>query len=354
MNSSKYYLLFLSVLLVLASCDPDEKNVPTYGAGIFVANEGNFGSGNGSITYYNPDKNEAVQGLYHSANKDEFPGDVLQSIAFNGPTAYLVLNGSSKIEVVSGSTFVSAGAMVDEDINQPRYMTIIDGKAYVSVWGPYDEFYSLIDSYVLVLDLSTGAILDKIDTDEGVENLLYNGTWLFASNYNYGGSNTVAVIDPQTNEREDQLELSPGPKEMVLDANGKLWVLCTGSYGNNDGKLYCIDTESLEVVDDFDLEVNPDGELGISADKMTLIYSVGTSVFKMGIDDEEAPEDPFFVASDVVYPYGLDVDPDTGDIYICDALSFSAVGKVYIYTSSGELKTSFDTGIGPTEVFFRK
>jgi hypothetical protein len=100
------------------------------------------------------------------------------------------------LKLVDHNTFESLGTFTDPELDKPRYVQIINGKAYISVWGPYNSSFSLVDSYVLVVDTKSLAVVDKIDTDEGVENLLYDGTRLFASNYNYGASNTLAVINP--------------------------------------------------------------------------------------------------------------------------------------------------------------
>lgn len=350
-----YYFLTLILSFSFWGCDSDNNPKPdtddTYGEGAYVVNEGGFGSANGSITYFT--NGEAEQAIYQSVN-GEFAGDVLQSVTFDDDTLiYLVLNGSNKIAVAHSSTFEAISTLTDDDLIMPRYASLINDKLYVSVWGPYDEYYSLTDSYILVIDPSTGTVDQKIDTDEGTERLLHNGTYLFASNYNYGASNTVAAIDPTNNIVEKNIEVGAGPVGMVLDANNKLWVICTGTYGGNDGTLCRIDPSSLTIEATIALNANPDGDLAISTDQSTLIYNVGTSVYAMDITDTEAPDAVLFTASDVTAPYGLDVDAATGDIYICDALDYSAAGKVFVYSSTGTLQTSFTTGISPTGVVFR-
>ncbi len=128
-----------------------------------------------------------------------FPGDVLPNpITIDGDNGYLVLNGSNKIEIIDDNTFKSKSTFTDKLLDKPRYLQVINGKAYISVWGPYDANFSLTGSYVLVIDTKTLQVVTSIATDPGVENLLYNSKYLFASNNNFGGSNTVSVIDPAT------------------------------------------------------------------------------------------------------------------------------------------------------------
>jgi YVTN family beta-propeller protein len=201
--------------------------------------------------------------------------------------------------------------------------------------------------------LNTNTVIKKIETDEGTDNLLFGGKYLFASNHNFGGSNSVAVIDPTTNSLVKHIELASGPAGSVLDSNGKLWVICTGDFGAANGQLFRIHPETLEVEKSIDLNVNPDADLGITPDKSNLIYSVGSSIYSISILATVAPVDKLFEAEDVVYNYAVNVDPDNGTIWIADALNFSTEGKVYVYTHSGVPVTSFNAGISPTQVMFK-
>ena len=354
MNCSKTKFNLLPILFSIffsMGCESDENNKPTFKNGAFVVNEGGFGSANATITFYDPQSSEDPKTILKDAS-GAFWGDVLQSLTFDDDKAYLVLNGSNKIEIANAATLEWESTLSFDDLDKPRYVSIIDDKAYISVWGPYDDFYSLIDSYVLVVDLKTKTVEDKIDTDEGVEKLLYTSDKLFASNYNFGASNTLAVIDPTTNELLDQLELTAGPNGLVVDENDKLWVICTGTYAGNDGVLYRINPSTLEIEDSFEMGVNPDGDLAISSDKRTLIYNAGTSLYKMPITDVTAPTETWFDAEGVTSPYGLDVDPSTDDIYITDALNYATQGKVFVYSNEGVFKNSFNAGISPTGVVF--
>ncbi len=341
--------LFLFVFIL--GCESDDDNKPTFRNGVFVLNEGGFGSANATLTFYDPESSGDPQTILKDKS-GAFWGDVLQSMTFDNDKAYLVLNGSNKIEIANASTLEWESSLSFPDLDKPRYLSVIDNKAYISVWGPYDEFYSLIDSYILVVDLNTKTVVDKIDTDEGVERLLYTSDRLFASNYNFGASSTLAVVDPGTNDLIDQLELTAGPNGLVVDKNGKLWVICTGTYAGNDGMLYRINPSTLKIEDSFELGANPGGDLAISSDKNTLIYNVGSSIYKMSVTDDAAPNETWFDAGDVTTLYGLNTDPSTGDIYITDALNFATAGKVYVYSKEGDFKNSFDAGISPTEVVF--
>jgi hypothetical protein len=347
------FLLCISVAVVLLACDSDNDPVKgEYQSGVLIANEGGFMANNGSVTYFNPSTKLTSQNIFKNT-AGLFAGGILQSISIDGDRGYLVLNGSNTIEIVNHNTFESVATFTAAELDKPRYVQVIGDKAYISVWGAYDANYSLVDSYVLVVDTKTLSVVDKIDTDEGVDNLLYNGSRLFASNNNFGNSSTVAVIDPSSDELIDQIELAAGPAGMVLDANNKLWVITQGTYLGNDGKLFRLNPTTLAIEEDIDLSMNPDGDLAITPDKKNLIYNNGSSIYKIAITDTQAPTQPWINAANVQELYALEVNPENGDLYIGDAKDFSSPGTVYIYNADGTFKESFESGINPTQFVFK-
>jgi hypothetical protein len=353
MKMNMRYFLFLVLVSALTACHDDEKAPKgKYELGVVVVNEGGFGASNGTLTHFNSTSGEAEQNIFKSTGS-QFAGNVVQSLTIAGDKGYIVVNGDNKIQIVNAKTFEGISTITNSDIVAPRYVQVIDNKAYISVWGPYDDNYSLIDSYVLVYDLNTNATVKKIDTDEGVENLVYNGEKLFASNYNFGGSSTVAVINPSDNTLVKQIEVGPGPAGMVIDNNKKLWVITSGTYQGNDGKLSRINTSTLAVEGEIALGLNPDADLSMTSDKKNLIFSSGQAVYKLSIDATAAPTTPFIDASDVTTPYALGVDPTTSEVYIGDALNFATPGSIFIYNADGTKKTSFPSGINPTQFVFR-
>ncbi len=353
-NLSMKVFALLILSLCLFSCDDDDsKPKGKYESGVIVVSEGGFGDANGTVTHYNPVSGEVEQNIFRNA-AGSFAGDVAQSITFHGDKGYLVLNGGNTVEVVDGNSFERLSTISNAALDKPRYVEIINDKAYISVWGPYEEGgYSLIDSYVLVVDLSNNTVVEKIETDEGTDKLLYTGNYLFASNNNFGGSSTVAVINPSNNTLVDQLQLASGPAGLVSDANGKVWVICTGVYGATSGQLFRINPSNLNIEETIEIDLKVNGDLAVTPDKGSLIYNSGKDIYKISITATAAPTEPIFEASEVVTNYALNVDPGTGDIWIADALNYATEGKVYIYNASGALQSSFTTGISPTQIHFK-
>lgn len=65
---------------------------------MFVINEGNFGSGNASVSLFDPAKNEVVEDFYKTQNSAAL-GDVAQSMSRVNDNYYVVVNNSAKILV---------------------------------------------------------------------------------------------------------------------------------------------------------------------------------------------------------------------------------------------------------------
>lgn len=342
-------VLVITSLFFLQSCEKTADPVKgDYQTGVLIVNEGAFGSANGDITFYNPALDVTEENVFKKLN-GSFAGDVLQSVSIEGDDGYLVLNGSSKIELVDINTMKRKNTFANVKLNSPRYLKVVNGKAYITVWGSFDANFSLVDSYVLVVDTKTLAVVATIDTDEGVENILYNGKYLFVSKNGFSGSNMLSVIDPSTNELVIQTTLPGEPQGMVLDANGKLWTITTGV----NSKLIRISSTTFGIEQIIEIGANAGGDLALSADKKNLIYSLGNSIYKMNVNTSSKPASPLFLAADVVNLSALDVDPKTDIVYVGDALNFSSAGNVYLYNADGSFKKKVEVGIVPTYFVFR-
>jgi YVTN family beta-propeller protein len=346
-------LPLIVIMFVLAlsfeGCKDKEVVKGAFENGVLVANEGGFNASNGDVTYYNSSDTALNEQNIYKAVNGSFAGNVLQSIFIDGDQGYLVVNADNKIEIVDDNTFKLQNTISDPKIINPRYLQVINGKAYISCWGALNSSFEITSSSVVVVDLKSLSVVATIPTDPGVENLLYNGQYLFAADYNFGGSNTVKVIDPTSNTVVKTISLSAGPSGMVLDASNKLWVLTTDA----DAELIRINLITFAKEDSVSAGSYPNSDLAISPDKKTLVYSSGNSVYTVSVSSPVSPTAPLFTASDVKTLYALNVNPSNGDIYLGDALNYATAGHVYIYTASGAFKSKFTSGIAPGQFIFR-
>ena len=55
-------------------------------------------------------------------------------------------------------------------------------------------------------------------------------------------------------------------------------------------------------------------------------------------------------------PYGLNIDENSGDVYVTDAKDFTVSGAVYCFNSQGQLRFSFSVspGVAPNSVVFKR
>lgn len=148
---------------------------------------------------------------------------------------------------------------------------------------------------------------------------------------------------------------------MVLDRYHSLWVLCDGGfpgspYGYELPGLMRIQAGSgeAEIVHRFS-EGNLPKSLKINEMGDTL-YFLNQGVYRYPVLSERAPELLIESPYPEGYPggfYALEVDPESSELYVADALDFVQQGRVFRYTPGGDLLDSFQAGIGPGGFCFK-
>ncbi|MEM6829514.1 MAG: DUF5074 domain-containing protein [Bacteroidota bacterium] len=321
-----------------------------YENGVLVINEGNFSDGDGSVTYYNRTSGELDQTIFQSVNEAPALGDVIQSgLSFNGLT-YLIANNSNKVEVVNSFTF--EGQFTMTDVALPRYMTVANGKGYLTEWVAFGA-----EGKVAVFNLATGEIEDELPVGNLPEAIVFANNKLFVTE---AFGNSLYIIDLTNTSSITTLTLGNGTSQMVLDANNNLWVACSGGSDINfnplnDGSLYRINTTSNEVELAIELNTNYGGKIATNSSRNTIYFYVGNSIFEIdALTDPNLSESltPLFTVSEAISLYGIGVDPVTDIIYVGDSKSFLDDGEVFRFESNGSLIDSFQTGRGPNGFLF--
>jgi YVTN family beta-propeller protein len=340
-------LVFAMIALSFSSCEnQDEKPKGKFQTGVFVVNEGNLNSANGTVSHFNLTTKETTQDLFGTINTGKALGDIVQSMTIDGDQAYIVINNSNKLQVVNANTFVEDYTIAD--LALPRYFTTFNGKGYVTEWVDF-----LSQGRVSVIDLQSHEVTTNITTDYGAECIVALNNKLFVSN-NF--SNTVSIIDPADNSVEKTLEVGPSPAGFAVDAQNKLWVISSGSYDfdynpQNDGKLVQIDPANNTILKTIELNKNVSASLGINKAGSQLFYFSGTDVYRLDVSAAEAPAAPFIEGTKAFYALGVDRQTDL--IYLSDAKGFAANGTVYRYNGDGTELDSFTAGIGPNGFVFK-
>lgn len=346
MNQLRFTLLLAlcASFFLVTSCDDSDTSIKgDFASGVFVVNEGNFNDADGTISFFNPADKSVILDLFGSVNNGRALGDIVQSMALAGDEAYVVVNNSNKVEIVNAHTFEAIHTLTG--VKLPRYFTTANGKGYLTEWVSFTD-----PGRVSVIDLTTHEVLETITTDFGAENIIYTSNKLFVSN-NF--TNTVTVINPATNKVVKTLEVQSSPGEFVVDSQNKLWVICGGNFGGNDGAFVQLDPVAETVIKTIPLSINVPAKMATDAAKNFLYCYKGKSVYKISTAASTAPTEAWLTVSAATDLYSMGIDAEAGTIYLGDSKNFSGNGTVYRYTLDGTFVDTFGAGRGPTGFVFK-
>lgn len=349
----------LSTSLFFSCSDSEVKlNLPSANVdGYFIVNEGAWGVGNTSLSFYDKTNEEVYNDLFFIANNELSLGDQSQSMTVFGDQAYIMVQNSAKIEVIDKGSLQST-ATISEGIESPRYFTGYSAtKGYASDWGADG-----VSGSIKVLDLSNYTVTKTISTGQGTNELMIDGDKLYAVNAGgWGRDNSLVIIDTNTDEVTNTIEVADNPNSLQIDADGNIWVLASGhtEYDpddfsvvvdqSTDGSLSKLSSsgEVLLTLSFSDL-ISPK-HLRISNDGQTLYYIFNSAIYEMDITADALPTEALVSKG----YYGLSIDPTDGSIIGCEAPNFSSSGNIDIYSVAGVLVSSHTVGIAPNGCAFR-
>lgn len=348
-------LLYIGLTL-FTSCstaddNPELPETENYADGIFILNEGNYGSGNSTVSYLAASKEEINHEIFRNQNAGLELGDVGQSMAFFNDYVFVVVNVSNTIEVVDRTTFKHI-MTISTDIQNPRYIAFSEGKAFVSNWG---EGSNPDDDFITVINASTFAVEKKIAVSEGPDKIISGGRRIFvAHSGGHSINNIVSVIDPVKGDLITTVTAGDQPNSMQLDGDF-LWVLSSGkpSYLNDEsaGSLSKIDVGTNEKVQELVFSNTTDHPANLELENGNLYYTMNNAVYSFNRAENTLSETSLFSIKQVDYLYGFEVQGS--EIYAASAsMDFTGNGKLFIYDLSGNLLNSFETGINPNGIYF--
>jgi hypothetical protein len=329
-------LISISAALFFTQCKPHHIAPVTppasfiKGEGFFVCNEGNFGSGNASVSYINLAKNIVSDDVYKAKNNESL-GDVCQSMTYFNNSFYIVVNNSSKIEVVDADFKKKATI---KGLTSPRYfLPVSASKAYVS------DIYS---NKISVIDPSENIITGVIPCSGWTETLLLSNATPVVENMK---SKSLYLINTVNDKISDSIVLPDFPTSIAGDAVDRdiVWVITKGdSTKSLSNYLLSVKVSTRQVISSISLNSWYAHELRID-EKTNIKYWMDKGIMKEGanVPLKIIPEN-----ASVFYHFNV----SNNTIYITDAIDYTQKSNIYIYDSGGNKLKEFKAGVISGEI----
>lgn len=345
--ATRTLLVFAAAVTIFAGCDSTTTDAGDEAtAYVLVANQGNFGDGNGSVTRYEPETGNVSTSLAQ-------PGSIIQSILVRDDLLFVVMNTGDRIDIVDQSRGL-IGQIVD--VPSPRYLAWVDtDRMLVS---------NLFDNTISVLDLTSGSVAATVDVGPNPEGILVVGGLAYVANHGFGSGNSVSIVDVGTNQVVRTTDLPcDGPRFVFSDKQDELWVVCTGQVlydidfnivGETNGAVLVMDRETDAIRKRFDM----DGLIATSGPGQDAFYSEQTESLFVVLDSEsilrfDTAENremeeigPLPGASIGAVAY----DPESEHLYVGRVPGFTQAGEVSILRLDGSVVDSFASGVAPSHI----
>ena len=355
MKKNHSLLLVCLTILSMTACKKD--NAPTttttppkVTTGVYVLSEGLFNMNNTTLTYFNFSSSTATTDFFANTNGSGL-GDTGNDIIIYGGKIYIVMNVSSYVEVADALTakhiskidFKTSGSAP----RQPRSAVGYKNKVLVTSY----------DGTVAVIDTTSLTIEKFITVGANPEQLAISGDKLFVANS--GGLNpvydsTVSVVDLTSFTETQKIVVGLNPFCVTADSSGNVYVGCSGNFASIGPKLVKLNASTNTIIKSADTAVGKihffNGALYATGGYL------GTSNVRALSTTDFSQASPNFITDGtiVTQPYGVNIDPQSGDVYITDAKDYISSGEVFCFDKTGKKKFSFSVtpGINPNTVVF--
>ena len=343
MKVYKYFLILL--VFIFARCKKDEvvsdpiEEVPVQSTALII-NEGNFQWGNASLTRINLTTSEMNQDVFFQANQRPL-GDVFQSMLLVGEDLWLLVNNSQKIERVNKSSFVAKSPITG--LQSPRYMLQFANTVYIT---------DLYANHIHRVNASTGETLSAIPFSGWSEGIILDSNdKIWVSNATRG---KVMKVDPTSNLIIDSIAVGDVPRDLKLDNQGNVWVLCEGKTFPNEsaGSLWCFNPSTNAIVRTFQFSSTAHPSRLISIQETGEMLFLKNGVCKFKTVDSTINETPFIAQNSKLF-YGLGYNSFDSTIWVSDAKDFQQSGDALVFKASdGAFIKSYSVGIIPSSFYF--
>jgi YVTN family beta-propeller protein len=354
MKQIRLSLIAIALIAFAASCKKDNasSSAPPITNGVMVLNQGTYGSNNTTLTYYDSAAEVATTDYFKDKNGFNL-GSSGSDMTVYGDKLYIVMNISGNVTVISASTgaFIDTIGIRNLGINRgPQNIVATGGQVFVSS----------TDGTVEVIDTTTLAITNILTVGSNPAQMAISGNNLYVSNTGAFSSNfdsTISIINLSSLTVTGSIKVGINPGSIAADNSGNLYVSCAGNFGSIGPSLAKVNTGSASVTLSLDTAV---GSVLYhnNALYVTPVYDGVPTVRILSTTDFSTTANFITDGTIVTTPYGLDINPQNGDVYIDDAKDYKSSGEVFCFNSAGVKKFSFSTGsssasgINPSKVVF--
>lgn len=368
-------ILLLSIIISFTACRKDDTiiipekvdvAIPEFTdiSGFYLLNEGNMGTNKSTLDYYDYSQGTYTRNIYGYANPSvpKELGDVGNDMAIYGSRLYAVINCSNKIEVMHSSNAQRIGMI---EIPNCRYIKFHKGYAYVTSYAGPVQIGNRQIGYVAKIDTATLEVVAKCnvgyqpDGIEIVNNKIYvaNSGGYLKPNY----ENTISIIDINSFTELKRVPIAINLHRLVADVHGNLWITSRGDYEADPSALFCYDVRKERITSKIDIPVTNldlcgDSLYIVSTQWSNITESNETSYAIVDVNKKECVSTGFITDgtdTKIKRPYGIKVNPITGDILVSDAKTYVTPGTLFCFDRKGVKKWEVRTGDIPAAITFK-
>lgn len=338
--------------------------------GMYLLNEGNMGSNKATIDYLDFCNGIYIRNIYGERNPNVIKelGDVGNDIQVYGNRLYAVINCSHKVEVMDLHSCRRIGQI---DIPNCRYIRFNGNKAYISSYvGPVSIDPNAQLGAIFEVDTATLLVTRKVTVGYQPEEFEIIGNHLYVANS--GGyrapeyDSTLSVVDLTDFRQIKKIPVCVNPHRVRKDQYNRLWITSRGDHKEVQPQLVCL--QPLHPTPYTLHHISP-SEMMIVGDSMyfygahwsdeTMSNQITYGVFNIqnSLPFREGAGVDYSLITDgteqnIKIPYGIQVNPYNGDIYITDAKNYVSSGQLHCYSREGKRKWSVRTGDIPAHMCF--
>lgn len=352
MNKKLFFILNLTLLLSLVSCEKEKNDLPKYENDdqLIVLNQGNYTEQNGSISLYSETKNSVVNRAFKKKNGFDIGATIMGGTMNPLGGMYLICSNPSKIMIMDGATLECYEDGMLEDYPgfvTPRYITNDGSFLYITVSGEeYEELpdgmYEYTDSKLFIVSMANGEVVKVLDIGSDAEGIICRHGFVFVAHRhgisvisgNGAGAAVMTTID--TEAYGPVKHFAPGSNDRIYVSAPEFGILSFDPYAHTL-------QDTIETEMDYEGFIHPD------ATGSAFYYYVNSYDENW---NSTAKLNRFQIASQNIstlltgtYFYSVGVSPFTGNIYTSET-DFTTNSTLKVLNANGNLKSEHEVGVG--------